>query len=155
MNKIKLLALSVSVMLTTQVNANTIQLKVEDLTASHKSVVSEIKEMSGSLVNKQTGDQALYSNSERSIVILDSDNIVNNNSGLNKSMFDGVQSIIIVGERENNNIVSQELLGYGVSDDYLVITGVDNPESRNVIHFDNEGNSSNTDVARALIKAAM
>ena len=155
MKKIAQLVLAASVMLANQANANTIYLTVDDLTSSSKALVSEIKEMSGKFVNTQTGELAQNSDSELHIVILDSNNIINNNLGFNKTLFSDVHSIIIIGEPNNNSTVSQELLGYGISDDYLVITGVDDPNNRRVTHFDNDNGSSISKVSKALLKAAM
>ena len=155
MKKIALLVFAASVILANQANANSIYLTVDDLTSSSKALVSEIKEMSGKFVNTQTGELEQKPGSEIYIVILDSDNIINNNFGFHKVLFSDVHSIIIVGEPNNNSIVSQELLGYGISDDYLVITGVDEPDNRRVTHFDNDSGSSTSKVSKALLKAAM
>lgn len=155
MKKIALLVFTASVMLANQANANSIYLTIDNITSSSKVLISEIQEMSGKFVNTQTGELEQKSVSEIYIVILDSDNIVNNNFGLNKALFYDVQSIIIIGEPNNNRIVSLELLGYGISDDYLVITGVNEPGNRRVTHFDNDSGSSTSKVSKALLKAAM
>lgn len=154
MKMTSILTLTVATFLSVSTLANPVHLLVDNATNSSLDVVTEMVSMEGP-VESTSGEKALYASSNHAMVVLDSSIVLQQHSSLEKERFADAKSIVIIGSPKDNMQVSKRLLGYGVEDDYLVITNVDQPEELALTYFTKVDTASDAETVKALIKAAM
>ncbi|CCN80750.1 hypothetical protein VIBNISFn27_180015 [Vibrio nigripulchritudo SFn27] len=149
-----ILALTVSTFLSVSALAKPVHVLVENVTNSPLDLIAEMVNMEGP-VEATSGERALYASENHQVAVLDSSIVLQQGSSLEKERFNGVKAVVIVGSPKDNMQVSQALLGYGVEDDYIVITGVDEPKNIALTYFTKVDTASDAETAKALIKAAI